>query len=366
MVNVNDWKTGTQRAIIRDLLRENGNDTQRVFDLLKTRVGTDPFVFRKNGNGSRGDAYPIITQTVKLRYRINEVAVQVSEYDANGHVPVAEPKPEPKPEPKADPLLPILLRFDRELKRVRRWVDGNVNPMTGAPFDAISNRPGKYGKRMLEAGIPLDAVLYSMACHWSPDSRRAARIPEIDQSSILPASADPGSHKMRPLIERIIGANVPAYIWGPAGTGKSFVLRQIARDWGVRYGECPMTQGATPSWLNGAYTLDGYKTRPLMECYEKGGIFNFEEMDASDPSLLVMANNLIESDSYFNPVTGEEIARHPDFRVVATGNTMALGADPLYNTREAWDFSTRDRFRMGTVRVDFDEALETHLLMQGH
>jgi hypothetical protein len=365
MVNVNDWKTGTQRAIIRDLLRENGMDTQRVFDLLKGRVGVDPFVFSKNGSSPRVP-YPIVTQIVKLRYRINEVAVQVTEFDSGTVSPTPAPVVQVKPDPDPDPLRATLEKFDRELKRIRRWVNGNVNPMTDAPFDAISNRPGKYGKRLLEAGVPLDAVLYAMACHWSPDSRRAAGIPEVDQATVFPKSSDPDSHMMRPYIERIIGADVFCYIWGPAGTGKSYLLRQIAREWGMRYGECPMTAGATPSWLTGAYTLDGYKTRPLMECYEKGGIFNFEEMDAPDPSLLVMVNNLLESDSFFNPVTGEEVERHKDFRPVGTGNTLALGADPLYNTREAWDFSTRDRTRMGTVRVEYDEELETHLLMKGH
>jgi len=53
--------------------------------------------------------------------------------------------------------------------------------------------------------------------------------------------------------------------------------------------------------------------------------------------------------------------RHPDFICIAAANTFGRGADRQYVGRNQLDESTLDRFRIGTVPMDYDEGLERQL-----
>jgi cobaltochelatase CobS len=58
-----------------------------------------------------------------------------------------------------------------------------------------------------------------------------------------------------------------------------------------------------------------------------------------------------------NPVA----KKHPDFICIAAANTYGRGADRQYVGRNELDESTLDRFRIGTVPMDYHEQLERQL-----
>lgn len=123
-----------------------------------------------------------------------------------------------------------------------------------------------------------------------------------------------------------------------------------------------MTPGATRGDLLGRHTVSGFIPSQFVEIYSGGGVFNFEEIDASDPSMLIVVNNALASDSLFNSANGEVYKKHPDFIALATANTFGLGSDSKYTGREKLDLATIDRFRMGRVVVTLDENLADHLM----
>ena len=81
-----------------------------------------------------------------------------------------------------------------------------------------------------------------------------------------------------------------------------------------------------------------------------------DEMDASIPEVLVILNAAIANRYFDFPAPIGYVEAHPDFRVVAAGNTFGLGADYDYVGRNQLDAASLDRFAV--VRVDYDPKIE--------
>ena len=115
------------------------------------------------------------------------------------------------------------------------------------------------------------------------------------------------------------------------------------------------------SKVQSAYDLSGfidahgkYQATEFYRAFTKGGIFLLDELDASAPDAVIALNSAIANGFYSFP-TGRETA-HPDFHVIATGNTSGYGADSTYTGREAVDGATLDRFAV--ITIDYDVRIE--------
>ena len=75
-----------------------------------------------------------------------------------------------------------------------------------------------------------------------------------------------------------------------------------------------------------------------------------------------MLLNAAIANRYFEFPTGK-VDAHPDFRVVAAGNTCGSGADELYTGRLVLDSATLDRFTI--IEFDYDRNIEM-LLAKGN
>jgi hypothetical protein len=255
------------------------------------------------------------------------------------------------------PFLAKLREIRREEER-RSEMDGKRTPI----LESVSgNRPAKNGAKMLKQGLPTEALLHALALDWPEEARRRYGISEYDVTAFRNGAVPEGRHPAYSYVHRAMQARIPIALIGPSGTGKSTLCQQIAEDMGLPYGMVPMTAGATPSWIVGAYTLDGYRTRSAVECFVNGGVFVFEEMDSADPNMLLVANNLIENDVFINPVTNESLKRSPDYIPVACMNTRGLGATAVNSGRSRLDDATRNRFAMGRVELFLDENLEASI-----
>lgn len=79
-----------------------------------------------------------------------------------------------------------------------------------------------------------------------------------------------------------------------------------------------------------------------------------DEIDASIPEVLIILNAAI-ANRYFNFPCGRVYA-HPDFRVVAAGNTLGTGADSQYTGRYCLDRASLDRFAI--VHIDYSPKID--------
>jgi hypothetical protein len=288
--------------------------------------------------------------------------------------------------------------FLSRLNRLRDYLRRQANdPQTaGSALDKLdSMRPVKYGLRLIASGVSVDFVMLLVTMHWPRDVRRENGIDgwdfnneteshpmyrkiskhimrergirEITRSAIDPETGErkvETPHELFGYALLLAECRIPMMLVGPSGTGKSHLMGQIADYLELAYGECPMTPGASRGDLLGRNTADGFKSAEFAERYVGGGVFNFEEIDASDPQMLIVTNNAIESDRMFNPASGKTLIRHADNILGSTANTLGTGATREYQ-RERLDGATRDRWRLGRVWLTTDRNLEKKILRDG-
>lgn len=380
-VSSSDWRRGTKRFEIARMV-EKGLTAAETYSAIKPLVQAQskPWVFSANTPGGRKPK-PMGVQFTELRHEINRVFARfnkegLTEIDSDEmELPSDDEEVEnelkrveevEKGLPKNPTIEDEKRFFLREVQRIRAWISKRAE--TADTVDEISMRPVIAAKTAIPAGIPAKALLAMMTMHWNPETRQSAEIESFDfeafsQKELAKRELESSKyHRLVGIALLLADARVPVMAIGPSGTGKSHLAKQVADILGLAYGECPMTAGATPSWLLGSNTIEGFISRPFLECYSKGGVFNFEEIDASDPNMLLVANNALASDKLFNPMNGESYDRHPDFIAFSTANTFGLGANRSHSARERLDAATIDRWRMGRVFVPIDEDLESSIL----
>lgn len=383
--NSKGWRIGE--------LAEDGKSKSEIFDIFAplVRDQVEPFIFKANKD-QFGNALPyrqpkpMSDQIQELKYTIGRVFHKMElTISADWDSPMIEDVPVPvidSPKPVAsgkNSLRDELDYFKRRVREIRAFMKLREE-MSDAILDSIGMRPVEAANRLIPAGIAADALLDSMTISWPEDTRRSAGISAYDfvslsrrlsaERGINPGDLDPQGfpyHRLFGYVVTLMENRQPVFLVGPMGTGKSFILKQASRYLGLSYGEASMS-GATRGDLLGKQTVNPDKPfiiSHLNTAYQFGGLFNFEEMDSAVPEVLNVLNNAIANDQFYNTANGEVFDKHVDFIVGACGNTWGNGATAIYNARDKQDGAALDRFRMGRLLVELDEAVEDAILYQG-
>lgn len=143
------------------------------------------------------------------------------------------------------------------------------------------------------------------------------------------------------------------YLYGPAGSGKNVICEQLARENGIEFYYTNSVMDATE--LEGYRDAAGvYHETEFYRAFVNGGLFMLDEADGSVPEALIRINAAL-ANRYF-VFGGTRVKAHPEFRVVAAGNTTGNGATEVYNGRVKLDGATLDRF--WGVSMDYDPRVE--------
>lgn len=169
---------------------------------------------------------------------------------------------------------------------------------------------------------------------------------------------DEPRHFLFPDILTTVNANIPTALIGPAGSGKSTVVEQVAKALEFKF--------YLQNSVTGAHELAGYldahgryNTTTFRTAFENGGVFFIDEVDTSDAGALKWLNSALANGNAMFPDKPDPVNRHPKFRAIIAANTYGTGADRMYVGANQLDASTLDRF----VFFDFgyDEKLEVAL-----
>lgn len=149
------------------------------------------------------------------------------------------------------------------------------------------------------------------------------------------------------------------YLVGPAGTGKSTIPQQIAEQMGLEFSA--VSCGTTDAKFDYVGFRDGHgvlHSTSFRDRYENGGVMLLDEMDNASPDVLVTLNQALSNGIMAFP--DKMVKKHPDFILVAAGNTYGSGATAQYVGRSPIDAATMNRFIKFVVGVD--ENIENEMV----
>jgi cobaltochelatase CobS len=151
----------------------------------------------------------------------------------------------------------------------------------------------------------------------------------------------------------LINEKEAVYMYGPAGTGKSELAKQVAE--ALEFDFYPASTITQEFKLTGYMDANGhYHETNFYKAMKYGGLFFLDEMDSCASDVLVSINGAL-ANGYFD-FPHELVFAHENFRVIAAGNTIGRGGNAAYTGRFALDISTLDRF-LG-VEINYSLSIE--------
>lgn len=147
---------------------------------------------------------------------------------------------------------------------------------------------------------------------------------------------------------------------GPAGSGKTTLASQIADAFSIKFGHISCSAGMSEAHVLGRMLFDGtYIPSEFVKCYETGGVFLFDEIDAADSNTLLVVNSALANGYISIPNRKDKptAERHEDFICVVAGNSWGYGSN-AYQGRGYLDAAFLDRFALSKIELDYDTELE--------
>ena len=171
----------------------------------------------------------------------------------------------------------------------------------------------------------------------------------------------------RDVIVWLMNASDPLYVFGPTGSGKTSLIKQLAAR--LNYPVFEVTGHSRlefPDLVGHLSVRDGnmeFVHGPLALAMKHGGIFLVNELDLLEPATATGFNSILDGAPLCIAENGGELIRpHPMFRFAATANTNG-GSDEtgLYQGTLRQNIAFLDRFWLCEVGYPARDA-ENHLL----
>lgn len=211
--------------------------------------------------------------------------------------------------------------------------------------EELSEFPIKEQKSLLDA---IKTILENKSILLKDSQDEPGNVPE-------PLNMNEIFHQTYGKVKNSVLSGVIPMVVGPAGSGKSHAMQQIARDLNLNFYMANRIQNTFE--LVGFVDAAGkYVTTQFYEAFTKGGLFFFDEVDASSPEALVTINAAVAQGHMAFPGHSKNEPMHKDFKAVVAGNTYGTGSTLQYTGRNKLDAATLDRFIV--IDWNYDHNLE--------
>ncbi len=193
-----------------------------------------------------------------------------------------------------------------------------------------------------------------------PFQDRFSRLMELKQKDIEENDAI-YHEKFDDVLKFVMQGKTP-YMWGPSGCGKTYMIEvQLSNLLGIPV----LTNGYVLyeqdviGYTNSA--TGDYVPNNFYRCFKFGDIIFFDELDAGIANATVVLNRFIGNHGmYYSFPDGISLQRHPNFRIIAAGNTTGNGKTVAHNTRQKMDESVLQR--LIPIEVSYDNRIEMRIL----
>jgi hypothetical protein len=264
--------------------------------------------------------------------------------------------------PGFDPLAPLPVPAGPSLDVIRQIIEEEIKDGALQPLEAALQQFDKDVRADFAGYLSSnrDTILDDVRGALRDIAAEVLRDLTPTRLDVVMPSSEPKSlglvHRDTPKLIAMLAAGVNAYLHGPAGSGKTTAAHKVAEAFGVEF--------YFAAKVESEYQLMGFKDAKgdtvrtqFREAYEKGGVFLFDEMDASSPSAVVALNAALANG--ICPFPDAIVKRHEQFYCIGAGNTMLTGATRAYAGRSQLDAASIDRFAF--LHWGYDNDLEAAL-----
>lgn len=178
-------------------------------------------------------------------------------------------------------------------------------------------------------------------------------IPEIDSAYIF-------NINLLKTVMLGVELNMPVYLWGHAGVGKTTIIEQICAHTGRPWIRVQHTGNTEESHILGQWTVKNGETvfelGPLPTAMINGWMYVADEYDFAFPSVTAVYQSVLEGKPLIIKEAPKElrvVRPHPNFRFVGTGNTNGSGDETgLYQGTNLQNAANYERFAI-VERVEY-------------
>jgi len=213
----------------------------------------------------------------------------------------------------------------------------------------------------------------------------------VNWQNVVVKTNDGKKRKIFDLILSDFEAGNNVYLYGGAGTGKTFIANQIAKSINYKLITLNCNQFTSPLDVIGGQTIEGYQEGRLTEAFGNlflpeinpktgkeysGAVLLLDELPKLDPNTAGVLNDGLSKikDPYEKSESGEEIPptiqngrgtviSKKNIFVIATGNSLLNEADVNYEANFKQDLSLQDRFVGSTYELIIDPQYELDNIM---
>lgn len=272
--------------------------------------------------------------------------------------------------------------IDNTLKQVARYgkplqSELTENEMTSAEVEAEETQENTNMKNTNILGNQLSQIFMETLAKVSVDKVIESVMPQIEKRILEEYGMKPQVHRIEvgeqtpveisgelppvfdDILTQVIGGN-SVMMTGPAGTGKGYMARQVAKAIGAEFFE---VNAVTDKYgLTGFVDANSnYVSTPFYDACKavaegKKAVFLFDEMDCSDGTALKTFNEALEAKEFTFP--NDEKVCFDGLVFLSACNTFGTGSDELY-VGERIDASTLNRFTV--IKVDYSRQIEMTL-----
>jgi MoxR-like ATPase len=213
----------------------------------------------------------------------------------------------------------------------------------------------------------------------------------VNWQNVVVKTKDGKKRKIFDLILSDFEAGNNVYLYGGAGTGKTFIAGQIAKAVNYKLITLNCNQFTSPLDIVGGQTIEGYQEGRLIEAFGNtflpeinprtgkeysGALLLLDELPKLDPNTAGVLNDGLskikdpidkdDSGKEFPPTITNgrnQVFEKKNIFVIATGNSLLNEADVNYEANFKQDLSLQDRFAGSTYELIIDPQYELDNIM---
>jgi len=214
----------------------------------------------------------------------------------------------------------------------------------------------------------------------------------INWQNVVVKTGDGKKRKIFDLMLSDFEAGNNVYLYGGAGTGKTFIAKEIANALNYKLITLNCNQFTSPLDIVGGQTIEGYQEGRLIDAfgytdarkemnqrtgkYFSGAVLLLDELPKLDPNTAGVLNDGLSKIKDPSERTEDGLEIKPEITngrgqiitkgnvfVIATGNSLLNEADVNYEANFKQDLSLQDRFAGSTYELIIDPQYELDNLM---